>query len=501
MCSNVESAFFIILFLLMVHVHKSSYVVSDSGEVMVALSWKSPKKPNVTLHFTFQLYEENLESVIWNYCELKTVGSHYCSKLFAYIQKLQRSLIQEEQQRAMINPNYDQDFEINTKQFRSLRNKSLSRFRKALAVEMEQRMRARTLNPLVRDVASSQRKRYLDKILLMEHVEKAVVQVVWSALSRNHLQYKDVEAVAFIHSESYDGDYASGSQSQRELQIILHEIERCQLSHEVDAIFVLHYGSPVSNLLISKYPDVSFVHVTTDTSFSQIPSLRIIRSVASMLSFGLTQNEEFGNESSHRLSVAKPTYVLYMRTLGTDYLSIHPQIEDWRAMLLHFLVEKYLICLELLESSDIDVVSANYVYKPPQRALHGNYWWATSVYLSQLVEIPYDIRDPITMPSQWLFTHPTVRIHILHNSNVNHEFSAYPFLCYSRFSISNTSISYKTYKELCGNGATLEMYALLHNATALYEFPKYHINLHEADNPKEIAERCSSLHLVTVFDS
>jgi hypothetical protein len=480
-----------VLLLLLYEQRQSSYVVTDTGEVLVALNWHPPKKPKSTLHFYFNIHDEDLDSHIWNFCELKTVGFHYCSRLFAYIQKLQRSLLDEQRERNMIDVKYEADVDVGDRYPSPTRNKGLARHRKALYAEMEQQWR--TIKETRPTKISQQRSQ--QSIQTMSYIEQAVTQVIWSILSRNRRLYKEIEAISFIHSVSYDEEHddLSGS-SKRELEIILHETNVHGLLSELDGVFVLHYGSPVSSSLISLYPEVTFIHVSTDTSFGQIPSLRIMRSIAVLLS----TVDVATPQTSPTDDMKNPVHVLYMRTISTDFLSIHKQIEDWRALMLHFLVEKHDLCYELLESGDIDVVSVNYIYKPSMRSLHGNYWWATAKFIAQLMEIPY-VGDRMTMSAQWLFTNPHVRFHVLHNSYENHEFSEYPRHCYRRLSAQETP-SYQKYKS-CGRGATLEKYGLLHNSTILNAFPIYHKDLHDADNSREITSSCSTFQLVTVFDS
>ncbi len=191
------------------------------------------------------------------------------------------------------------------------------------------------------------------------------------------------------------------------------------LLNELDHLWILNYGKPVELLFSKDFPStlskkITLIQRSSDMSRFEIPTIRhILQFVRRVIS----ANRPVGEEMQ----------VLYLHTKGVSYAQTYPQIQDWRRMMLYFLVEKHESCCHLLASGEFDVVGSNYISKP--RHFEGNMWWVSGSYLASL---------PLLSSSgwkyaaeRWLLNAPVVRIFELHYSGVAHATDRYPRQDYS----------------------------------------------------------------------
>ncbi len=101
---------------------------------------------------------------------------------------------------------------------------------------------------------------------------------------------------------------------------------------------------------------------------------------------------------------------LYLHTKGVSHLVAKQSVTDWTDMMLHFLVEKHVMCGHLLASGAYDAIGVNYksgfitakssktgtaASQPEYRGgvsphFAGNFWWTTGDHLSRLEELQYN---------------------------------------------------------------------------------------------------------------
>ena len=180
-------------------------------------------------------------------------------------------------------------------------------------------------------------------------------------------------------------------------------------------IIILNVGEPVES-------SHTVVQLTDDIKVFEILSINYIREYCET------------NECS----------VLYVHTKGINHLANGrlSKVNDWKNMMLYFLVHRHKDCLALLE--DYDVVGCNYQATPSPH-FSGNFWWASSEHIRKL--------KPITPPRHnaewWLFTHQP-NYYCLHYSNVDHYVSNYPREKYQHIRVKmmcNWCSSYQLCKE------------------------------------------------------
>jgi hypothetical protein len=120
--------------------------------------------------------------------------------------------------------------------------------------------------------------------------------------------------------------------------------------------------------------------------------------------------------------------VLYMHTKGISYATIYPQIEEWRHFMTYFMIEKHKSAYHILRSGEYDVFGVN--YGPEPRMLSGNFWWATTSYISSLPPLTYEKAMKYSA-ELWLFESVGVNVYHPFISNKNHAFDRFPRYCYA----------------------------------------------------------------------
>jgi len=115
----------------------------------------------------------------------------------------------------------------------------------------------------------------------------------------------------------------------------------------------------------------------------------------------------------------KDSKILYLHTKGIS--QTNKNINDWIEMMLYFLIDKD--CIDLL--NEYDTLGCNYddgLHGLHPRHYSGNFWWATTNYLSRLpkcVGVKFEAEF-------WLLKSPLAKYKVLHNSGKNHYHDSYP---------------------------------------------------------------------------
>lgn len=111
--------------------------------------------------------------------------------------------------------------------------------------------------------------------------------------------------------------------------------------------------------------------------------------------------------------------ILYLHTKGASHSTRTAQIDDWRRLMSHVVVENFSQCLAALEHHD--AVGCE-LLDEPRRHFSGNFWWSTSQHLARLPEVGPDRHDA----EWWVLSPPGVQACSLHDSGVNHYHERYP---------------------------------------------------------------------------
>jgi len=157
-----------------------------------------------------------------------------------------------------------------------------------------------------------------------------------------------------------------------------------------EKIFINNIGIPIEK----EYPGAEICNYSTNVDLFETPTINLVRQFA----------------------IDNPGHnVLYLHTKGITRNYDDSRIQDWIDMMLHFLIDER--CIELL--NQYDTLGCNLTQLP---VVHysGNFWWATTDYLSKL---PVCGADKYAS-EMWL--QPRTNSLALHNSGIIHYWGLYP---------------------------------------------------------------------------
>lgn len=202
-----------------------------------------------------------------------------------------------------------------------------------------------------------------------------------------------METACFVHSYTRGGDVSI-------LIEIVASVVRSGLLERLDRLDVVNVGEEIamSGSLPGEPERVRLINYSPRANRSELPTLGLVGSFA-------TAHPE--------------ARVLYLHTWGASHDARHAVIDDWRRMLLYFLVERFDSCLEMLGSHD--AVGCN-LLASPRPHFSGNFWWARAPYLASL-ESPTGDRHEAEF---WLLGGAGVRAVCVHDSGVNHSRERWP---------------------------------------------------------------------------
>ena len=185
------------------------------------------------------------------------------------------------------------------------------------------------------------------------------------------------------------------------LNNLVFKITSSELYEQLTDIFIINIGDPIEE---NYYYDkkIKLINFSENNSINELKTLNLIHSFCEL------------NDNSQ---------ILYIHTKGISYINnvnLTKRSYDWKNMMLYFLVDKYEDCFNLLKNND--VVGCNYSEKP-KKHFSGNYWWVNSNYVKNNLNKIYG--NSKLDAEMWILSGNNVRIHSLHNSNINHFYNEY----------------------------------------------------------------------------
>lgn len=208
------------------------------------------------------------------------------------------------------------------------------------------------------------------------------------------------ERVAFIHVLVRDDD-------TRILGELLDAIESAKLLERLDRVVLVTVGGELSLEHLGRATEDGYrvIHLADDPTIGESGTLELVRSFC---------------------QVHRESNVLYLHTKGASYDETFEVIEDWRRMMVHFVVEQADEALSRLDEDD--VVGCN-LLASPRPHFSGNFWWARGSYLRTL---PSPAAESRHAAEWWVCSGSTVRASSLHDSGLDHYRNTYPRESYAR---------------------------------------------------------------------
>ena len=267
---------------------------------------------------------------------------------------------------------------------------------------------------------------FIDKLLeLFEKYfdsKKELVKKLWNMVSKHikgylpeqideinkeNIIFKAKKNYCFIHSCNIK---ETGTKT---LDYLIDKINKSGLINNLDKIFINNIGIPIENVYGDKFEINNY---SKDINLFELPTINIIHDFS-----------EINSDCN----------ILYLHTKGISHinnlLTQQNNIKNWVDMMLYFLVENFELCVDKLNNND--AVGCNY-YTTTDEAYHlacgdqvflafsGNFWWSKSNFIKTLPKL--DITENINKydAELWLCKN-NPKVHVLHNSHVNHYLQNY----------------------------------------------------------------------------
>jgi hypothetical protein len=348
--------------------------------------------------FIMHVGEPKVNSAVWKFCAHHGVMMDECDKLLSLVMKSLRDIRMSEG----VRPEHGHILELLRSGESSSQNRppenlyfesyiGKDRHEEAFRNEIEQ------VKVLYKDVID------IGEIFDRSKTDSFELESSWTTIyakleSRKRLSFEEslCERIAFIHSASFKFE------GNKILAELLDSLSSSGLLEHLQEVWVVNHGVPISSDFKARYPEnLSWIEHSNFTGNFEIPTLQLLHRTARVLS------NDYPSRNTH---------VLYMHTKGVSYIEDKPSIRDWRRMMIYFLVRRHEISFHLLNSGIIDTVGVNFQY-----ALYphywGNYFWATTQYLSILPVIAHGSSKYYA--EHWLLSSPGARPYCLHNQAKN----------------------------------------------------------------------------------
>ena len=390
MHSNTKKRFLIAICLLLVsEIVLFNCAVSDQNGSIIKIPVVVRNSENTEVHAVFEFdisrSDLDLDSSVMKFCEKYSILKNSCY------------LLMEKCLQALMNSSTSSFMNEYKSDFRDFRSDDA-----ALAERMNE-FRGKSQDP--RD--HSNQKAWSDYDVEAE-LDDIIYRFYASRVSTANLSYK---SVCFIHSCTLN------NQDSSILIEILDKLNHSNLMKRLEMIIVINYGYEIQilNQLQQSYPNVMFIQRSSDISRFEIPTMRHL--------FHFVQKVHTVPNMTHDIPPINPIHILYIHTKGVSYKERNQRIDDWRNMMLYYLIYKHETCYHLLASGEFDTLGCNFFLNPKHYS--GNMWWATSTYLNTLKDLnplsnKYDAED-------WLLSSErNIRSYILHSSFINHYTEEYP---------------------------------------------------------------------------
>ena len=116
---------------------------------------------------------------------------------------------------------------------------------------------------------------------------------------------------------------------------------------------------------------IQFIEMGDDSSLFEVPTLLALQTFVHKTNTIRIKDTAYPHPQ-------KDMQILYLHTKGVSYTQRYQQIDDWRNMMLYFLVEEHVSCYHALSSGEYDVLGLNRNPDKSFAVLSGNFWWVSS---------------------------------------------------------------------------------------------------------------------------
>ena len=165
-----------------------------------------------------------------------------------------------------------------------------------------------------------------------------------------------------------------------------------------EKIFILNIGEKIDQNAFNDHK-IQIINYSDDVKLFELQTINLIRAFC-----------EYNDNCE----------ILYLHTKGVTCPN-SKSVSDWKNMMIHFLVNKYSACFDLLK--DCDTIGCNYM-QTPHKHYSGNFWWANSNYIKRLNNL--SITGKRHDAEWWILSDVSVKSYEIHHSGINHYHAEYP---------------------------------------------------------------------------
>lgn len=234
----------------------------------------------------------------------------------------------------------------------------------------------------------------------------------------------------FLNLFSLSADQEEGFAEKPEIEVFIHactlgnwqevlhrQLGRIQASGLYEACHSISIGVlGTGNMapFIERYPKIEILFQNPNTALYENPTLTALRS---------------------RAALRPDTLLMYIHTKGITKQG-NQNVTDWTKYLEYFVIDNWQDCVAALKENDICGVNWRLDPKPH---FNGNFWWATSRYVSTLpnhINVQFIPNTPkkhvgnlsfseYVAPEMWLGQN-SPKVKCFHESHIVHYFHPYP---------------------------------------------------------------------------
>lgn len=363
------------------------------------------------LHSNFEFYvlDTSLDISCYDFCKANSINYDICNQVLNNAKDLQKMYLNDNGMENILN-----QINIETKQkFNKYQvpNEHLKRHDEFINSEIHNRDKSN--NKIANNIVD-----IIDDATDFERSKTDIIKYIVNRSINGIININDWKRVCFIHSVALAG------KNRNILIDILTTIEKSGLSSDLNALWVINHGDIITNDIKMLFPFVSqWIEYSVDYSRFERTTINLLHYFSN---YFINIQKDINN--SLKQQDIQDIQVLYLHTKGVSMKIDYPQIKDWRNYMMYYLVYKHENCKYLLLSNQFDALGVNYI-SSNDKHYSGNFWWGSGKYISKISNIPYGSNKYFA--EKWLLSGNNVRIFILHNSGIVHSENLYPKELYS----------------------------------------------------------------------
>jgi hypothetical protein len=437
-----------------ININNIDELLLEKQDKLIQLSFPVDRQ----IHFEYNIFEDNLELKILNYCEINSLHNNQCQLLLNHAINLKKEYLNK------INKNisiplllhsifafYVLDTSLHNTCYEFCKSNSINDFDMCLEIFNSAKelqmiyLKDNGMGNILNQISIETKNKFNKFEVPNEHLQRhdkfitSEIQNKYKSNSEinmndiNDFERSKTDIIKYIINKSFNGivninewkricfihSVALAGQKREILIELLTSIKESGLSNDLNALWVINHGDIITNNIKILFPFVSqWIEYSADYSRFEITTLNLLHYLSN---YFINIQKDINN--SLKYQDIEDIQILYLHTKGVSMTIDYPQIKDWRNLMMYYLIYKHENCKYLLLSKQFDTLGVNYI-SSNDKHYSGNFWWGSAKYISKIAKIPYGSNKYFA--EKWLLSGKCSRIYILHNSEVDHSVNLYP---------------------------------------------------------------------------